>query len=415
MGSQASENIERRGRCRHTRVCAPAVVMARTHQRAKEAAAGDQNIKSQKPRQAEVLLPLKAPSDEDSYVQYNTTERSRGRYQPHESGLRMPLFDGGDWAGFMSQFEACINYYGWTEKTKTIRLYTSIVGAARKTLGAVNTSTWTYAQLKKHMEVRYGKSKVYAQIQSELLSRTRKPGQALHEYYDELVATSYTANIPEVKRVELIHTAFVFGLRGNQHMHRWVTKREEEATIEAALEAAELYEDEYGSEPVLQSRPVTVNARDTTGNTMAVALLGNEATDRAMNTVSVDAVSAEAVDSTAPTTFTNEFKQLRSFITQKFETLDSRLGGVEQWQTNQVKRWKENAEKRKKFRDGNRAKNYNNKNGNSNGQSQGYNGPRQNGNNDGGRNDHQSSKNNKQSSEPEVNTRDTQNRVAGDE
>ena len=77
----------------------------------------------------------------------------------------------------MSQFEACIDYYGWTEKTKTIRLYTSIVGDARKTLGTVSANNWTYNQLKKHMEVRYGKSKVYAQIQTELLTHTRNPGQ----------------------------------------------------------------------------------------------------------------------------------------------------------------------------------------------------------------------------------------------
>ena len=28
-----------------------------------------------------------------------------------ESALRLPLFDGNDWPGFMKQFKACVKYY----------------------------------------------------------------------------------------------------------------------------------------------------------------------------------------------------------------------------------------------------------------------------------------------------------------
>ena len=64
-----------------------------------------------------------------------------------------------------------------------------------KPLVLLATGSWTFAQLKRHMEVRYGRSKVYAQIQSELLAKHRKPAQSLHAYHDEIVAASYTANI----------------------------------------------------------------------------------------------------------------------------------------------------------------------------------------------------------------------------
>ena len=395
------EQAQHRRKSRHTKVSeAPECPDALGHRKMRQTAAGDQRQSSHKTSHHRELLPLKEPSDEDQDVQYNSAKPSRGHYQSHESGLRMPLFDGGDWAGFMSQFEACINYYGWTEKTKTIRLYTSIVGKARKTLGAVNANTWSYAQLKKHMEVRYGRSKVYAQIQSELLSRTRKAGQTLHEYHDELVAASYTANISEAKRVELIHTAFVFGLRNNPHMHRWVTKRELETTIESALEAAEAYEDEYGSEPVFQSMPVSVNTRDATGNPLAVALLGRDNTDTQSKSVSVDAVQTVENDGSMQALMSTEFKQLKGHITQKFDTLDGRLGDLEKWQASQIKRFKESAEKRKKFRDNNRAKNHNKKKNRSDNDE-----PAEDSKSGGGRNDKNQGSKNKKNNQTDVNTR----------
>ena len=325
----------------------------------------------------------------------------------------MPLFDGGDWAGFMSQFEACINYYGWTEKTKTIRLYTSIVGAARKTLGDVNVSTWTYAQLTKHMEVRYGRSKVYAQIQSELLSRLRKTGQTLHSYYDELVAAS-----SEDKRGELIHTAFVFRLRNHPHMHRWVTKREKGVTIEAALEAAEAYGNEYGSDAILQSMPVTVNARDTTGNLLAVALMSGPGAEHQNKSVSVDMVQVDPGDGSMRSLMSAEFKLMKNHINQKFDTLDTRMQDVEKFQAAQIQRWKDATEKRTKFRDNNRAKNHNKKENRKNrddddDDDDDDSGSKQNNKSGGGRNDNknQGSQNKKKSSghqrdDADVNTRD---------
>ena len=249
----------------------------------------------------------------------------------------------------MSQFEACVDYYGWTDKTKTIRLYTSIVGDARKTLGSVSANNWTYGQLKKHMEVRYGKSKVYAQIQTELLTHVRKPGQGLHDYHDEIVAVSQTANITETQRKELVHTAFVLGLRGNKHLHRWVTKRELAPTIEAALAAAEDYEDEYGSDTEYHSMPVAVNTRDSTGNPLAVALVNNKASTSTSQTVAVNEVEAD--DSSLKAYMKTEFKQMSGRIDKKLDGIATRLDTVEKWQSDQVKRWKENAEKRKRWRE----------------------------------------------------------------
>ena len=342
------EHSQRRRKSRHTQAAAAPPPVVHEPQQRRAAAAGDQRVRREKTplRRQTALLPLREPEDDiDSGV-----ASPRERYFSRESGLRMPLFDGGDWAGFMSQFEACINYYGWTEKTKAIRLYTSIVGEARKTLGAVGASNWSFAQLKRHMEVRYGKSKVFAQIQAELLQFARKPEQTLHMYHDELVAASRTANISERQREELVHTAFVFGLRNNQHMHRWVTRHEREPTIEAALAAAEEYEEEYGSDPVFQSLPVTVNARDTTGNALAVALVGAENTTTPHPSVSVNAVQTE--DGGDLKQMMNQgFKQLSSNLQSKFDKLDTRLAGVEKWQADQIQYFKDRAAKQRAERE----------------------------------------------------------------
>ena len=388
-------HTHRKAKSRHTQagVRPPTPLGARRQQR--QAAAGDQVLRKSKSRYEEELVPLRAPAEDDVYVNTMPDRSKRERMlTSREGGLRMPLFDGGDWAGFMSQFEACINYYGWTEKTKTIRLYTSIVGDARKTLGAVGASNWSYAQLKRHMEVRYGKSKVFAQIQAELLQFQRKPGQSLHVYHDELVAASRTANIPEHQRSDLVHTAFVFGLRGNQHMHRWVTRHETEPTLEAALEAAEDYEEEYGNDPVFQSMPISVDARDSTGNAMAVALVGHEHSPRVKTSVNVDAVQTEQADSSLRAEITQGFKQLQTHLGGKLDSLDKRVQSVENWQTNQTKYYKERAQRN---RDNNRAKNWNNNKNNNNGDA----GKNQS-NQKGGQNKQQQGKNQTQ----EVNTRD---------
>ena len=89
----------------------------------------------------------------------------------------------------MSQFKACItDYYGWTKKAKTICLDTSIVGNARKTLCTVSANNWAYGCALRQM-------KVYGQIQTELLTHSRKPRQVLHDYHDEIAAVSQTANM----------------------------------------------------------------------------------------------------------------------------------------------------------------------------------------------------------------------------
>ena len=345
----------RRPRGRLTRATDAPMTTPAQHIAARESAAGDNSVKSRLDHNHEALLPLEAPDENDPYVDDMADTASNGQYRQRETGLRMPLFDGGDWAGFMSQFEACTEYYKWNEKTKAIRLYTSITGDARKSLGSARAGSWPYARLKRHLEVRYGKIKPFAQIQEELFARKRGSNQSLYAFHDEIIAAADTANIPDEQREQLIYTAFVYGLRSNRHMHRWVSRRDTIGTIESALELAEAYEDEYGPTSVLQSLPVSVNARDSTGNALAVAIPSAAST----KTVSVDAAVPDQGDLSLTTQMQAGFKNIEKQITQQFATIDTRLGAVEKYQGEQIRRWENRRSKNQQRRDGKRAKTWN--------------------------------------------------------
>ena len=45
---------------------------------------------------------------------------------------------------------------------------------------------WSYNQLKQHLEQQFGQNSAFEQIQNDLFKIKRKPGQRLHEFYDEI-------------------------------------------------------------------------------------------------------------------------------------------------------------------------------------------------------------------------------------
>ena len=96
-----------------------------------------------------------------------------------------------------------------------------------------------------------------------------------------------------------------------------MTRRDTIGTIESALEIAEIYEEEFGRDSILQSRPVTVNARDSAGNLLAVRL--TEPDD--LTTVSMEGVQTESSD----IRWQKELKQLHTHIDRKFDNFDARM------------------------------------------------------------------------------------------
>ena len=212
----------------------------------KDRAAGDAAAAPAAARVRKTSQPLEMSPERSPRSKCVPADQTPTRRKSRECDLRLPLFHGEDWPGFIAQFEACAKYYRWTDRTKAIRLHTSLVGEARTCLAAAQALHWSYYTLRRHLEMRYGHPQKSAQIQEKLFAMERQPDQSLHEYYDAICSAAKSAALTERERERLAYTAFVYGLRSNKHMHHWVARRETHGTIRSALDVARAYEDEYG-------------------------------------------------------------------------------------------------------------------------------------------------------------------------
>ena len=273
----------------------------------------------------------------DDLSQYGSGSWSSGSVRSGCSSLTssmpVPLFDGHDWPGFMSKFRACARHYGWTDRVKARRLHTSIIGEAREALGLATGATWSYYQLKKHMDNRYGyRNAIFSKLQSELFARRRKPGQSLSDFYEELLTAANKARIDNPMRDNLVYTAFIYGLYPDSHMYRWVARRERVGTVESAISLAAAYEHEFGG-PVWRQPPmVTVNAR----HVQQSSKLG-----RYSPSSSPRVMPAAGDGQSLCTQMADGFKKLETHVSTKVAGLDRRLLNVEAVQHEHVRRLRE--------------------------------------------------------------------------
>ena len=298
-------------------------------------AAGDSRAASvaAAPRKTSQPLETSGDSSPRSPDSPPAVEKHSGR-RYGESGLRLPLFDGHDWSGFISQFEMCAKRYHWSDSVKVMRLIASIVGKARQSLSSTMMTHWSYFALKKHFETRYGKSQRSVPIQDQLSEITRKTDQNLQQYYDSINRVVNSADMSYEKRDKLVYTTFMQGLRSNQHMHRWVARREKRGTIDSALELAAMYEDEFGASVTSQPPVVTVNTRH----------VAQRPTQNASKSPDVCRTSRRVSQGpTLPldTQITTGFRKLQKQITAQFMGVNSRLRAVESFQRSEARRWKQ--------------------------------------------------------------------------
>ena len=106
-----------------------------------------------------------------------------------------PVVKGQGWVGFKQQFERLANHFKWSDEDKAVRLLTAIEDEGADALAVVDTSTLSYDELVLHLEKRYDKKKVCAQVLSELSSIHRKPGQSLTDFHDQVVRIARTATL----------------------------------------------------------------------------------------------------------------------------------------------------------------------------------------------------------------------------
>ena len=184
----------------------------------------------------------------------------KARSKPDGGNLTVSKFSGGNWSAFLNQFEVVADYYGWDDRRKAVALRSAIRGDAADALSDPATRSWTYAQLVEHMEVRHGKQKTFPDIQNELQMMSRRPGQTLTSWHDEVVRVVNSASLTESERELLNFIGFTGGLRANRHLHNRITVDLKERTIDEAYKRAKAYEREYGSTThltVMAANPVT--------------------------------------------------------------------------------------------------------------------------------------------------------------
>lgn len=300
----------------------------------KDRAAGDSVTTSVAAQSRGTSQPLEMSDDSDPRCHKTrpAVEKHSGR-KYRESGLRLPLFDGYDWPGFILQFETCARHYRWSDRIKAIRLYTSIVGDATQTLGYAMGAHWSYHTLKKHLDVRYGRNKRSSQVQDVLLAIQRRPGQTLRSYFDIIRKTANVADITDEERDALVYTAFISGLRTNTHMHHWVASREHCGTIASACRLAHRYEAEFGTFPTSQSPVVTAETRSAMQSSTQKASVSP---DVKQTVESVSQGPKPLIIQTGP-----GYHDLRKQMSAKFSSVNSRLNIVESYQREKSNRWKQ--------------------------------------------------------------------------
>ena len=285
--------------------------------------------------------------------------------------LDIPTFEGTNWPTFLNQFENVAEYLQWTPRVKAMQLHHRIRGKAGEAISAVELRHWTYEQLVEHMELRHGKVKSYGDIVIEIMGQTRKPGQALSSWHDQIINITNTANLSESQRQSARFYGFVYGLRGNASLYNRVLSQCKELTINEAFKKAVAYEKDHGSQ-VSFMYPGSVNMM-TTQPSEEVKKVAKENPDRAL----LAAIKSSQVTESGPlssflTEVTGKIEQLGEKFEQRFDRLDIRVGALER-QSKSYSGGYNNRGRGGQNNYNNNGNSRNNFNGGYNGRNQGYN------------------------------------------
>ena len=93
----------------------------------------------------------------------------------------MPVFKGANWVAFQMKFATYCNRYQLDDCDKLDRLKMALEDTACRVLYSRDPDLWTYQELMKALENRYGPSKSYSMVEHELRRIKRKLGQTLQD------------------------------------------------------------------------------------------------------------------------------------------------------------------------------------------------------------------------------------------
>ena len=226
--------------------------------------------------------------------------------------MRVPTFDGKNWAAFKSVFESVAKHYRWSDAVKALQLKCCIQGEARAALGVVESIDWSYDQLIEHMELRHGRHKSKTEVMNEMDKLYRKPGQSLEQWRDEVISVANTGTLTDAQWKQMTHYSFLRGLSTYGQMQSWVGEHDKVETLASCYEQAKRFEREIGVPSYTARAPVTLAAHTASAPPMTVEMVST--VDAATSApVTVRQVEASKTDNLA---------DALSSISQKLNKID---------------------------------------------------------------------------------------------
>ena len=160
--------------------------------------------------------------------------------------LRIPTYEGGNWAAFRQQFEKVAMYNGWDDEQKATQLHINVQGRAADALGVEDSANWTYAELVEHLEKRHGRHRTYAQVLTEICKYYMKAEMTLPEWHDQVIKVANTATLTPEQYRQVTYQGYTMGLRSFPALQTHVLNKDTERTIGSAARLADEYEKENG-------------------------------------------------------------------------------------------------------------------------------------------------------------------------
>ena len=202
-----------------------------------------------------------------------STEPPEEKPRATERGITMPVFKGDNWVAFQIKFATYCNRYQLDDYDKLDRLKMALEDTACRVLYSRDPELWTYQELMKALENRYGHSKSYPMVERELRRIKRKPSQTLQDLADEIREISRKTHMEEHTRDQLTRSAFMGALDDDTQMIHYIDKRDPaRESLASALEIAERYERQNGS--TVADMATRLDAAQTADETHTVAAYG---------------------------------------------------------------------------------------------------------------------------------------------
>ena len=225
-------------------------------------------------------------------------------------------------------------YYRWTEAKKAVCLHNAIRGEAANALGAAESKSWTYNKLIAHMELRHGRNKSYGDVVIELMSHSRRAGQPLSAWHDQVINIVNTANLTGEQEKMTAFFGFIYGLRMNQTLFNKVLSRVRNSTISEAFDQATAWERDNGSRAAHLNLPTQLMAAQV--NMVTAAENEPKRCDVIANPglALVNAVKTQNAKSDEPmsgvvNTVVSQIQAMGDRIDKRFDKLDGRVSALE--------------------------------------------------------------------------------------